>query len=338
MNRELQPDRSQDPADGEARTRALLQLLGLVYEGTERPRALNEALALLAELTGAASILLLDTRTDRQLVAAAHAASAAAPQAVRLPLRSDRLRIVPIAGGFELVLDHARPSDGQLGLLTLLAPHLARALRLAEHRAAAQLATDANGLHALDRLPLAVMLLDRKGELALLNRAARSLLAGATALAIEERRLVPHPGVPRALFEGLVERATAPPDAERHFVGGRLELVDPNWGRIELFVARHDGCFGDQEVAVAVLLCAAGVFPGPEQRLRELHGLSADEARVAVDLIVGRPPAAPSDGDLPTLIRGLYGKLGSTRQADLLRLLLRPPGVVFERSPRTRAG
>jgi len=69
------------------------------------------------------------------------------------------------------------------------------------------------------------------------------------------------------------------------------------------------------------------------------NGIMPTEAELAVELVAGRTPVGP-DGDLAAgqaRIAALYRKLGTTRQADLLRFLLRPPGVVFEAAERSRS-
>jgi hypothetical protein len=87
----------------------------------------------------------------------------------------------------------------------------------------------------------------------------------------------------------------------------------------------------------AVLLAAPGATPPLAGRLADLLGLGAVEAELALDLIAGRPPAGSDASAAQQRIAALYRRLGTTRQADLLRFLLRPPGVVFEAAERARA-
>ncbi|MCM2270678.1 MAG: hypothetical protein NDJ75_11295 [Thermoanaerobaculia bacterium] len=335
-----QPASDRD-AGGEAATlphsERLLAVLDRFYDAAEHPERLRDALAALAELTGVGSVLLLAVEgVERRLLSATHAAARPGLGHVRLPLRSDALRTVPLAGGFELVLDRAELAPRALASLTLLAPHVTRALRLADRLAQPG---DRRELRPsdLDRLPLGVVLLGKDGAVVTLNRAARGLLASSTALALDGRRLRAAAAVSHALLETLVERVVAPAEAGRKFVGGRLHLADEAWGAVDLLVTRCESCSERQEVHGAALLAAPGATPTFAGRLADLLGLAAEEAEVAVELIAGRTPADGDPAAAQQRIGALYKKLGTTRQADLLRFLLRPPGVVFEAAERSRA-
>jgi hypothetical protein len=330
------------PAGGEspapARSDHLLAVVERLYDAAEHPERLRDALAALADLTGAGSILLLAVEGhERRLLAATHARTHALRAQIRLPVRSDALRTVPVAGGFELVLDRHELAPHTLAAVAALTPHLARALRLADRLAQPG---DRRELRPndLDRLPLGVVLLGRSGAVVTINRAARGLLASSSALALEERRLRASAAMSRALLDTLVDRVAAPPEPGRQFVGGRLQLADEAWGTLELLVARCESCSERQEVHGVVLLAARGATPSFAGRLADLTGLELDDAEIAVELVAGRTPVG-ADGDLAAgqaRIAALYRKLGTTRQADLLRFLLRPPGVVFEAAERSR--
>lgn len=316
-----------------ARDARLLDCLDLIYRAAEQPGCLSAALARLAELVGASSALVLAIEgSDRRLVGAAHASKPAGGARARLPVSSQSLRTVPLAGGFELVLERDGWADVELATLVQLAPHLGRALRLADrlgHHAPAP----RDPLGELDRLPLAVVLLSASREVLAINRTARGLLAHCTALAVVEHRLVATKPAARALLETLIERVTAPPDPDRRFVGGRLELDDAHWQKLELLVLRAASASLVPGTVGAVLLSASGAVISAEQRFRELFALDEREACAAVDLLVGRSPAAVDSLPAATdLVRSIYRKVGTTRQADLVQAVLRSPGVLFEPS------
>lgn len=316
----------------------LLAVVERFYDAAEHPERLREALAALAELTGAGSVLLLAVEgNERRLLAATHAPAHPLRSQVRLPLRSDALRTVPVAGGYELVLDRHELAPYGLAALAALTPHVARALRLADRLAQPG---DRRELkpNDLDRLPLGVVLLGRGGAVVTINRAARGLLASSTAIALDERRLRASAAMSRALLDTLVDRVTAPAEPGRQFVGGKLQLPDEAWGRLDLLVARCESCSERQEVHGVVLLSAPGATPTFAGRLADLLALDSSEAELAVELAAGRTPIG-ADGDAAAAqqrVTALYRRLGTTRQADLLRFLLRPPGVVFEAAERSR--
>ena len=319
-----------------------LEFLDLVYEAAESPSALQSALALLSEIAGAPSVLLLATEGgERRLVAAAHAASAPANDAGSVQLRSDRVRTIPLSRGLELVVDPglaSTPHPAQEILLLRLAPHLARALRISERHAHDEEGGQQDAAR-LDRLSLAVALLDSDGQIVHLNRVARMLIGAATSIEVEHHRFVIRHAATRVLFEALVERVAAPPDPERRFVGGRLTVADGQWGRVDLLVAPFAVRVAQASVAAGVVLSARAAAPSPEERLRDLCALTEEEARIAIDVVAGRGRDEDPDREATeATLRSLYRKLGTTRQADLLRLVLRPPGVVFDSAAsRSRA-
>lgn len=319
------------------RVRRLLDCLDRIYEAIEQPQQLQEALAILAELLGAASALVLAVDgAERRLIGAAHAASSQTNGRGRLPVTSLGLRTVPLAGGFELVLERSHLPEQELALLVHLTPHLTRAIRLAE-RLGSQPAIAADGGVDLDRLPLGLVLLSASREVVAINRAARGVLSSCTSLGLVEQRLVATRPAARAILETLVERVTSPPSAERRFVGGRLELEDECWKRLDLLVVRAADERLPAGAVGAVLLSAPGAALAAEQRFRDLFGIDEVEARVAVDLLVGRPPSdLPAGRDAAAVVQGIYRRIGTTRQADLLHFVLRPPGVVFEQAARGR--
>jgi hypothetical protein len=317
----------------------LLGVIEAFYAAVEHPERLRDALRALAGLTGAGSVLLLATEgEERRLLAATHGPARLVHPTIPLPVRSDAQRTVPLAGGFELVLERAPSPPRALALVTAVAPHVARALRLADRLAAHG---DRHELRAadLDRVPLGVVLLDRAGEVLSLNRAARGLIANCSALELDPPRLRPRAPAARVLLETLVARVVAAPAGGRRPPGGRLHLDDETWRRLDLLVTRCATRLDRQEVHGIVVLSAEGATPSPERRLADLFDLAPEDAELAVELAVGR--GTGGDGDERKVPREqvdtLYRKLGTTRQADLLRLLLRPPGVVFDLAARKRA-
>jgi hypothetical protein len=315
----------------------LLATIERCYDAAEHPERLREALAALADLTGATSALLLVREgAEQRLLAASHGPSRAVADDRPLSWRSDSPRTVPLGGGFELVVDRLGDSPSALQLLMSVAPHLGRALRVGERLGARPAALDLRAVD-LDRLAVGVVLLGADGGAVAINRAARGVLAAASALQLDARHLSPRAAAQRVLVAALVERVVSTPEPGRRFVGGRVHLADDTWGEIDLLVARFDTrCEGSVVHGVA-LVSARGATTSPELRFREMFGLDEHHAALAVELLVGRGESAADDAEAArAAIAALYAKLGTTRQTDLVRLLLRPPGVVFETAERVR--
>lgn len=333
----LRPAADCDSHRCDERVGRLLDCVDRIYRSAEQPGHLHEALARLAELVGAGSALVFAVDgTERRLIAAAHAPSEASSGRARLPVTSLGLRTVPLAGGFELVLERSHLPESELAVLVQLAPHLARAIRLAERIGGRSSTAHDHGAE-LDRVPLGVVLLSASREVVALNRAARGVLANCSSIGLVEQRLVATRPAARAMLESLIERVTAQPVADRRFVGGHLELEDDCWKRLDVLVLRAASEPLAPGTVGAVLLSAPGAAISAEQRFRDLFALDPLEAQVAVDLLVGKPPAGlPPDRDPTAVVQSIYRKVGTTRQSDLLHYVLRPPGVVFEQAARRR--
>lgn len=333
----LHPNADGDRHRSDDRVGRLLDCVDQIYRSVEQPNHLHEALARLAELVGAASALVLAVDgTDRRLIGAAHSPAEATRGRARLPLTSLGLRTVPLAGGFELVLERSHLPDAELAVLVHVTPHLARAIRLAERVGGRSAPAHDHG-GELDRVPLGVLLLSASREVVAINRAARGVLSNCTAIGLVEQRLVATRPAARAMLETLIERVTSTPAAERRFVGGHLELDDECWKRLDVLVVRAASEPLAPGTVGAVLISAPGAAISAQQRFRDLFGLDPVEAQVAVDLLVGKPPTPlATDRDPSEIVRSIYRKVGTTRQSDLLHFVLRPPGVIFEQAARRR--
>jgi len=321
-----------------AKERSVLAVVERLYDAAEHPDRMREALAAVADLAGAGSaMLVIANGGERSLLAASHAPGRGAGSGVARSPGGAATRTVPLPGGFELVFDRVDEEPQTLASIAALTPHLIRALHLAE-RLGARTSTHHWKLSDLDRLPIGALLIGSDGEALAINRAARSVLSSATSIQLSARRLEPRAPGPRAMVETLIERLVAPPEPGRRFVGGRFHFTDETWGEVDLLLTRFDTRCENETVHAVAVVSATGAAISPEERLRSLFALDAEETALAVDLILGREPGSPAEKEAARdRIRSLYEKLGTTRQTDLVRLLLRPPGVVFEAAERARS-
>jgi DNA-binding CsgD family transcriptional regulator len=208
--------------------------------------------------------------------------------------------------------------------------HVSRALSIA--RSFDTLTTREAALRAtLDRLPTAILIVDRYGRAVIMNAAARKLVAlqdglfdephglrGGSAAATGALRTeiaaashgaaVPGSGIvrlPRAAGRPLTARITPLGRLARE----RLGLGMP---------------------AAAVFIDDPDSLPRPSaELLREIFGLSGAEARLVALLAEGRTLAAAADElrvsreTLRTLLRRVFDKTGTRRQSELMALVAR---------------
>ena len=319
---------------------AIYETVDLVYQSVERPEKLATALGAVARLVGIEHVVLLAVAGDgeRRVLGEGHGDPAGGARALETtPSGSHRVmpstRTIPLSGGYELVLGAAELSPPALAGLLRVTPHLSRALRLADRIAAHGPAAVHSAL-ALDRLLLGVILLGSDGCVLASNRAARSIVSSSALIEMRESRVAPTQAVQRTLFETMVEHLLAPATQHRRLAGGQLELHAPGRATVHVIVVPYFGKVEHGEAACAVLLSSPGAAAGPEELFAQRYHLSPAEARVATLLVAGRDPVAALPEIAPQIVRGhqerVFAKLGSTRQGDLVRLLLRPPGVLFE--------
>jgi len=319
----------------------IYECVDLVYQAVERRELMPVALSALARVVGVEHVVLVTSSgpEGRRLLAEGHSDPRSPVHRIQSTSGAYRTlpgtRTVPLVSGYELVVGSEELPPPAVTALLRVTPHLSRALRLGD-RAAAGSSSNGAGAAALDRLALGVALLDGEGHVMAINRVGRQLVSGSSLISLREGRLTPTQAVPRTLFEALLEQVLAATrsNSSRRPSGGQLELRAPGRATIRLLVAPYRTRSNGGLSAATVLLCSPGISPEFEQLFREHHGLDGDEARVATALVAGADPVEALSDLHASLVQEhrerIFTKLGSTRQSDLLRVLLRPPGVVFD--------
>jgi len=233
--------------------------------------------------------------------------------------------------GLRLLLERGPLEAHEKALLARLIPHLARAWRVTGRLAEAERRLRLTG-QTLDRLATGVALVDAAGLVLVANAVAERLLAGESELRIEAGHLVAgDPALARRLAAALARLAGS--HSERSSAAERLCLrVGVEEARLELLLLPHsDG--GDVAAAPVVLFVydRSGAGLAPADLLEKIYGLTAAEARVVDRILVGRTLEEIA-GDLGigretvrTHLQHVFRKVGTTRQADLVRLLLTGP-------------
>jgi DNA-binding CsgD family transcriptional regulator/PAS domain-containing protein len=216
----------------------------------------------------------------------------------------------------------------ELALLDEYAPHLNRLLVL-RGRIGAIRRENAALSAAVDAMADAVLLVDARGALVHANAAGEEMLRVGQGLTLRSGSVVAaNPRRESSLRDAIKSACALSP------VDGAVILDDRGWPPVVTSVApvRQSG-------TQLALLCLGGSPSSGDaaaRHLRNLFGLSASEAAIALALAEGLAPADIADqrkvslGTVRAQIRSLFDKLGCTRQAELIVLVksikvARPP-------------
>lgn len=231
--------------------------------------------------------------------------------------------------------------DEERRLVGLLTPHLAQALRLTRSLVAARQRAG-ESCQALHELACGVILLDGKGVVLFMNRAAEHLCSGARGLRVEGGRAPGQcrvtcvlPAAQRALCAliGAAVEAAACAGRDLPRASACEPLVVRGASGPPLLVSAvalpsEAGGFGVEATrAVLLLEDPTGRKVPAERVLAGLFGLTPAESRVARALVEGlRPKAiafdlAVSEHTVRTHIRALYRKTGTRGMSALIGLL-----------------
>ena len=213
-------------------------------------------------------------------------------------------------------------------------PHLIRAFQLGRKFAATR-RLSGDMASVLDHSPHGVFLLDETGHIRHVNRRGEAFLAEAGGLVTIRGRLSAASLDAARRMHALI-CAAGSLDRDRRG-GGSMALPTPS-RRLPLSVtiapARPDR-FSPFHVGPSVVVCVTDLEAAvslPEQRLRDLFGLTPAETRVALALFDGlsSADAATSLGVSFHTVRNqlvrIFEKTGTSRQTELVRLMMRTVG------------
>lgn len=232
-----------------------------------------------------------------------------------------------------------RPEDCALG--DLLVPHLARAYAL--HQRAHENAALAE---ALDRLPTGVMLLDSRGHVVIRNRSADRILELEDGLLLDE-------GVPRAarspdnaVLQQMIREVVDAKTAGRFVEGHVMAVTRPSGRRafplmLASLLSAGPGHTLHDAVAVLYVTDVEAQTLQRSDPLRKLYALTQAEVELVELLCDGwsLEEAANRRGVTMNTARSqlkqIFFKTGTSRQSELLRLVL--AGIAPIRDPRPAA-
>jgi DNA-binding CsgD family transcriptional regulator len=217
-------------------------------------------------------------------------------------------------------------------LVRVLKPHTTPALH--SHLASSQNAS--TSLRSkLDLLALGVILLSPKGRVVTMNSAAERLLEDG-GLQVTRDRLLAEGAAESARLQQLVAEATAAPADAGSEPAGVLTVSRRNRSPLQLLVSPARGFDLDERHPVRAIVFAGDPAQGAgltNETLRVLFGLTPAECRLAILLADGHSlttiagMVGVSRNTVKSQLSSIYGKTGTSRQAQLVRLLLQLPAT-----------
>jgi len=322
----------------DAASTAALDLAARLFEAALAPDLWPPLLARLAAGLGAERAMLLRIAGGRRVVLATSeftpadvrrlAGRRSHPDAARLSCPPEYCELQLDADSrLRLLLDRREIAREASALVAELGPRVARAWRVTDARAASR-RREGWRSETLEQLPLGVMVLDVAGRALRANGMAHAILAAQRELALVDGVLHADSGVLARSISELLERAAQP---ERR--GATLEVHLPrDGGRVPveaIFVASPRFADADPEaLAVALLSDPERADGRPAAVLARRYELGFEQAQI-LDLLLrgeGIPKIARLLGvpreAIASGLRELYERLGTTRQIDLVKLLL----------------
>jgi DNA-binding CsgD family transcriptional regulator len=188
----------------------------------------------------------------------------------------------------------------------------------------------------LNSLAVGVILLSPKGQVVTMNRAAERLLAESGGLQASREGLLAERAEESARLKQLVAEATAASAGAGLEPAGVLTVSRGNHSPLQLLVFPVRGFDLDERHPVRAIVVAGDSAQrvGPaHDTLRVLFGLTPAECRLATLLADGHSPTAMTEmggvsrNTLKSQLSSIYGKTGTSRQAQLVRLLLQLPAT-----------
>jgi DNA-binding CsgD family transcriptional regulator/PAS domain-containing protein len=222
-----------------------------------------------------------------------------------------------------------------LDLIRFLRPHIKRAYRLHSHLALSR-SQRASLQSALDSLTMGVILLAPKGQVVTMNRAAERFLADNDGLQATREGLRAQRADESARLQQLVAEATTTSAVAGLRPAGVLTVSRQNRPLLQLLISPVRGF----DVGEAHPVRAIVFVTDPARRVRTTHdtlrvlfGLTPAEYRLAMLLADGHGPPAIAEmvgvsrNTVKSHLASIYRKTNTSRQAQLVRLLLQLPGT-----------
>jgi DNA-binding CsgD family transcriptional regulator len=188
----------------------------------------------------------------------------------------------------------------------------------------------------LDSLTVGVILLSAKGHVLTTNPAAKRLLAGESGLEASRDGLRAESADDSIRLGQLIARATAAPAGAGPESAGFLTLSRKKGPPLQLVVSPVRGFHTNETHPARAIVFIGDAAPkvGPtHETLSALFGLTPAESRLAMLLADGHSASAitqmvgVSRNTLKSQLSSIFQKTGTSRQAQLVRVLLQLPAA-----------
>lgn len=224
-------------------------------------------------------------------------------------------------------------SDSEKQLLLALRPHLEHALKVHSLLKRSELEKEIYG-EALNRLTIGTVILDGRGKVLEVNRAARNILQRSSCISLTDNHLMVAKSRYREEFNRLVSAAIAwrekqLPDT---FVEA-LRVECPTGADVGLLIRAAPISGWYQNEGVPSVIIHLEDFEqdqrAPEQIVARLFGLTKSEARLAAMLASGLTLTDAAvklnltESSVRTYSKKIFAKMGVGRQAELVRLIMK---------------
>ena len=225
-----------------------------------------------------------------------------------------------------------RYADADARLVTLLSPHVCRAITISDALNLKTIRSEA--LEAtLNALTSGVYLVDRLGRIIYMNQAAERQIKDSNVIRIESNRLAPVDRVTRAALARAIDDAIAE-EAATPDAGFSLALPSREGAGLVASILpltrgeRRNLCGAFAAMAAIFVQDPMIVPPFPGEAFAKLYGLTGSELRVLLALAPGlsvkeaAEVLGVSEPTAKTHLQHIYGKTGTSKQTELLHLFM----------------
>jgi DNA-binding CsgD family transcriptional regulator len=229
--------------------------------------------------------------------------------------------------------------------LAAIAGHLRRAFQLHRKLLAQQVRGDSGKL-VLDAVPLGTILVNGAGQILQTNASADHILAERDGLASDRNSLIAGSSAETARLRRVITQVASVDDRVERTPVGVLRIERPSLGPAMLLAVvpvragRRDE--GVADLAVVFVSDGARAPEIPPEVIERMFGLTPAEARLLVALVNGQSLDdtaqifGVSKNTLRNQLNQVFRKTGTTKQSELMRLVLTSPATVLMNVARDR--